>query len=119
MYDYDREILGYDCDGNEIEEYRILRFPFSDSIEDWEIEPNVDPRIYCAIKGSDGEYYAVSAYDHWNTKYIRRYENLKEDEPVPMRVLPISAMENYEVAYSGVTGNYWYYEFDREKLKRK
>ena len=36
-----------------------------------------------------------------------------------MRVLPISAMENYEVAYSGVTGNYWYYEFDREKLKRK
>ena len=114
-----REKLGYDIDGELVEELRVLRYPFSSFIENWDLEPNVDPRLYCAIKGLDGNAYLVSVYDHWNKSYIRRYENLKEDEPIPMKVLPISDASHYEVAFSGINGDCWYYEFDKNELKRK
>ena len=33
------EVLAYDCDGNEIEEFRVLRFPFSEEIDNWDEDP--------------------------------------------------------------------------------
>ena len=50
-----KEVFAYDCDGNDIEEFRVLRFPFSADIDNWEEEPNIEPRLYCAIKGKDNK----------------------------------------------------------------
>ena len=73
------EILGYDCDGNEIFEYRILRAIWSNDVAIEELE-DADPRQYCAIMGDDGNAYAISVYDWWNKDLIRERENIKEDE---------------------------------------
>lgn len=113
------KILGYDCDGEEILEYRILRFPFSTTIDDWEEVPNVDPRFYCAIESSNSEYWAISVYDDYNSKYIRKYENLDPNLKVPTIIKPISEMEGYEVAFDGITGKEWFYDRDRKKLKKE
>lgn len=112
------EIIGYDCDGNEIEEYRILREPFSELVEDWSQVPNLDPRFYCAVKAKDNKYYLISVYDHWITEEIRRFENLKDDDEIPTIVKNIEEAEEYEVA-SDVYNDNWYYEFDKKKLFRK
>ena len=69
------EVLGFDCDGYEIEEFRILRFPFSADIENWDEEVGVDPRFYCIVKRDNGENVLVSVYDDYLSRYIRRYEN--------------------------------------------
>ena len=112
------EIIGYDCDGNEIEEYRILRAPFSELVEDWSQVPNLDPRFYCAVKAKDNKYYLISAYDHWRKKEIRRFENLKDDDEIPTIVKDIEEAEEYEVA-TDVFNNKWYYELDKKKLFQK
>ena len=44
------EVLGFDCDGYEIVEFRILRFPFSADIENWDEEVGVDPSFYFLFK---------------------------------------------------------------------
>lgn len=113
------EILAYDCDGNEIEEFRILRFPFSSNIENWNEEPNIDPRFYCAIKGSDNKSYLISAYDEYNANAIRNYEKIEKTHPIPIKIKTIDEASNYEVAFDGITGMPWYYDRDRSKVREK
>lgn len=113
------EILGYDCDGNEISEFRVLRFPFSADIENWDEEPNIDPRFYCLVRSSTGEVLALSIYDDWSRDYIRKYEKISDSDEVPMLIKPVSAMSNYEVAFSGITGNEWYYDRNKEELRKQ
>ena len=36
-----------------------------------------------------------------------------------MKVLPIGASRGYEVAFSGIDDDCWYYEFDGDKLRKK
>lgn len=112
-----KEILGYDCDGNEIYEFRILRFPFSADVENWDEEPNVDPRFYCLVKSEKGEVFAVSVYDDWVHRYIRRYEGLSEHEDAPMLIKTVSDMANYEVAY--IENTEWYYDRNKNELRKK
>lgn len=112
------EILGYDCDGNAIYEFRILRFPDSADIENWDEEPHIDPRFYCLVKSSDCEVLAISVYDDYNTNYIIKYENLDSNK-VPVLLKTVSDMRYYEVAFSGITGNEWYYDRDKDKLQQK
>jgi len=113
------DILGYDCDGNEIIEYRILRFPFSADIDNWDEEENVDPRFYCAIVSSDGKYWAVSVYEDYMSGYIRKFEKIKDLEGILIVIKQLSEMEYYEVAFSGITGDEWYYDRDKLELKNK
>ncbi|MBQ7140824.1 MAG: hypothetical protein IJO32_04915 [Bacilli bacterium] len=115
--DYFNEILGYDCDNNEIREFRVLRYPFSQEIESFDDEPNIDPRFYCLVKSENGNVYGVSIYDDYNPKYIRRFENIDKKDKIPMLIKTVSEMSYYEVAFSGITGNEWYYHRDRNKLK--
>ena len=110
--------LGYDCDGNGISEYRILRAIFSNDIDIEELE-NSDPRQYCAIIGYDDKAYAISVYDWWNKELIRKRENIKEDEEIPMIVKPIDEMINYEVAVCNSGQKEFYYDLDRNKLKEE
>lgn len=112
-------VLGYDCDGNEINEFRILRFPFSENIENWDEEPEVDSRFYCLIISSTGETLAVSVYDDWSHNHIRKREDIDVNDPVPMIIKPVSEMECYEVAFNGITGDAWYYDRNKEELRKK
>ena len=105
----DDDILGYDCDGCEIYEYRILRTMFLEELED------ADPREYCAIRG--GIAYAISVHPYTNRSLIKKRENIGEYEDVPVIVKPLNEMKGYEVAYC-CKGEY-YYEFDRNILKRQ
>lgn len=109
-------VLGYDCDGNEIEEYRILRYPFSADIENWDDEPNVDPRFYCAVRIANGSSVAVSVYDDYHSKYIRRYESIPKDEEIPTIIKSIEDMQGYEVAFDGITRREWFYTRDKKEL---
>lgn len=109
-------VLGYDCDGNEIYEYRILRAIWSNDININELE-NADPRQYCAIVGADGNAYAISVYDWWNSDLIRKRENINENEEIPIIVKSINEMENYEVAQC--SDGEFYYDLDRNELKEK
>ena len=113
------EVLAYDCDGNEIEEFRVLRFPFSEEIDNWDEEPEVDPRFYCAIKGNDNKLYLVSVYDNYNSSAIRKYEKIGETQPIPMKIRNINEASNYEVAFDGITKKEWYYDEDIKKLKEE
>ena len=63
-------ILGYDCDGNEIYEYRVLRAIWSNDIDIKKLE-DADPRQYCAITADDGNVYAISVY-YWRNKDLNR-----------------------------------------------
>ena len=110
------EVLGYDCDGFEIEEYQILRSIFANDIPIEELKD--DPRFYCALVADDGNAYAISVYDFQYKDIIRKYENIPEDEEVPTIIKPISEMVNYECAYYG-EGYPLFYEFDRKELKDK
>ena len=111
-------MLGYDCDGNEIYEYRILRAIFSNDVDIEELE-NADPRQYCAIVADDGNAYAISVFDWWNEKLIRQRENINDYEEIPVIVKPISEMENYEVATCNGGTNEFYYDLNRDKLKQQ
>lgn len=119
IYNNNNQVLGYDCDNNEIREFRVLRFPFSAEIENFNDEPNVDPRFYCLIKSSNGNIYGVSIYDDYNSEHIRKFENIDKNDEIPILIKNIFEMSYYEVAFSGITGDEWYYDRDRKKLKQK
>ena len=108
----DKWVLGYDCDGKEIEEFRVLRAIWSNDFDIDELD-NVDPRQYCAVVADDGKAYAISVYDHYDKDRIRKYENLKEDEDIPRKIKPISEMVNYEVAEC-YGNNALFYEYKDE-----
>lgn len=108
-------ILGYDCDGNEIYEYRILRAIWTNDIDIKELD-GADPRLYCAVIADDGKAYAISVYDWWYKDLIRIRENLRYDEDVQVIIKPISEMVNYECAVDSERDEF-YYNLDREKLK--
>ncbi len=112
----DDDILGYDCDGCEIYEYRILRAMFSNDIDIEELE-DADPREYCAIRGDDGIAYAISVHPYTNRSLIKKRENIGEYEDVPVIVKPLHEMEGYEVAFCS-EGEY-YYEIDGNELKEQ
>lgn len=112
-----QDCLGYDCDGNEIYEYRILRAIWSNDIDIDELK-NEDPRQYCAILGDDGKAYAISVFDWWNKELIKKRENIVEGE-IPIIVKTIDEMVNYEVAMSDGGKEDFYYPFDRNELKEK
>ena len=112
----DDDILGYDCDGCEIYEYRILRAMFSNEIDIKDLE-GVDPREYCAIRGEDGIAYAISVHPYTNRSLIKKRESIGEYEDVPVIVKPLNEMEGYEVAYCS-EGEY-YYEIDDNELKEQ
>lgn len=112
-------VLGYDCDMNEIEEFRVLRFPFSSYIDNWNEEPNIDRRFYCLVRGSNGIIYGISIYDDWNREYIRKYEGISNDEEVPVIIKSIEELSYYEVAYSGITDSPWYYDRDINELRKE
>ena len=118
------EVLGYDCDGNEIYEYRILRAIWSNDIDIKDLE-DADPRQYCAIIGDDGTAYAISVYDWWHKDLIRKRENIPDDEEIPIIVKPIEEMVNYEVAICSDDGFscgefcYSTNESSRNELKEK
>lgn len=80
------KVLGYDCDGREIYEYRILRAIFSNDIDIEELE-DADPRMYCAVIGNDGKAYAISVLDWWHKDLIIKREKLNEDKEIPVIVL--------------------------------
>ena len=109
-------ILGYDCDGNEIYEYRVLRAIWSNDIDIKDLE-DADPRQYCAIVSDDEIAYAISVYDWWNSDLIRKKEEIKETEEIPIVVKPINEMVNYEVATCS-EGDF-YYDLNRNELKKK
>lgn len=54
-------ILGYDCDENEIEKFRVLRAIWTNDVDELE---DTDPRQYCAVVADDGNAYAISVYDY-------------------------------------------------------
>lgn len=110
------DVLGYDCDGNEIKEFRILRFPFSADIEEWEDEPNVDSRLYCLVKSSCGVVFAISVYDDWQC--IKKRQKLSVMDDIPVLIKSVSDMSYYEVAFSGITGEEWYYDRNRDELRK-
>ena len=112
------KVLGYDCDGREIYEYRILRAIFSNDIDIEELE-DADPRMYCAVVASDGKAYAISVYDWWKKDLIKKRENIKENEEIPLIVKPIKEMENYELAMCDGGEKEFYYEFNRDELKSR
>ena len=110
------KVLGYDCDGREIYEYRILRAIFSNDIDIEELE-DADPRMYCAVIGNDGKAYAISVLDWWHKDLIIKREKLNEDKEIPVIVKPIKEMENYELAMSDGGKEEFYYDFNRNELK--
>ena len=112
------DILGCDCDGNDIYEYRVLRAIWSNDIDIEKLE-DADPRQYCAIKANDGNAYAISVYDWWNKDLIRKREGIAPGETIPIIVKPISEMENYEVATCNGGEDTFYYPLDRNELKDK
>ena len=112
------KVLGYDCDGREIYEYRILRTIFSNDIDIEELE-DADPRMYCAVVASDGKAYAISVFDWWEKDLIRKRENIKENEEIPLIVKTIKEMENYELAMCDGGENEFYYELNRNELKSR
>lgn len=65
------KVLGYDCDGIEIYEYRVLRAIWSNDIDIEELE-NADPRLYCTVVANDGKAYAISVYNWWNKDLIKK-----------------------------------------------
>ena len=110
------KVLGYDCDGKEIYEYRVLRAIFSNDIDIEELE-DADPRMYCAVVAKDGKAYAISVYDWWNKDLIRKRENIKENEEIPLIIKSIDEMQNYELAMCDCGKKEFYYDLDRDKLK--
>lgn len=109
-------VLGYDCDGYEIYEYRVLRAIWSNDIDIEELE-DADPRHYCAVVADDGNAYAISVYDWWNKDLIRKREGIDPSEDIPVIVKPISEMENYELA--NCSDGEFYYTSGREELKEQ
>jgi len=111
------EVLGLDCNGNEIDEFRVLKAKWSNEIDIEDLK-HADPRQYCAVKAEDGQAYAISVFDWWSMKLIRERENRSFDEDIPVVVKPIKDMENYELALNSYRAEF-YYNFDREELRNE
>lgn len=111
------EILGRDCNGNEIDEFRVLRAKWTNEIDIEDLK-FADPRQYCAVKADDGQAYAISVFDWWSMKLIRERENRAFDEDIPVVVKPLEEMTDYELALNSYQAEI-YYNFDREKLKNQ
>ncbi len=103
------EVLGYDCDHNEIYEGDILTdmWAATENIEDLE-----DPRMYCAVVADDGKAYAISICDRDRASAIRNKEYIPDDEDIPQLIKPINTMQNYEERYFPNT------KIDIEELRR-
>lgn len=114
------EVLGYDCNGNEIYEFMILGGIWTNDIDISELE-DTDPRQYCAVVADDGKAYAISVFDHWNKELIRERENIPDDEEIPTIIKPISEMEGYEITvWCGAYGlEDRYYDLCTDELKNK
>ena len=91
------EVLGLDCNGNEIDEFRVLKAKWANDIDIKDLKTS-DPRQYCAVKAEDGKAYAISVFDWWSMKLIRERENRSFDEDIPVVVKPIEEMKYYELA---------------------
>ena len=85
-------------------------------IENWEEEPNIDPRFYCALENDKGIALAISVYDDYHSKYIRRFEGIDSDKPIPTIIKSIEEMEGYEVAFDGLTKREWFYDRDEKEI---
>ena len=105
--------IGYDCDGNELFEYMVVRAPFYSDI-DFDKETGVDPRLYCVLQGSDLNYYLISVFDWWNQQAIKREEKINGD--IPVIVKDIKESENYEISCDS-DGKVFYYSCSKEKIK--
>ena len=104
--------LGYDCNGEEIEEESFLiaeDVPY----EKTEEHPYADPRVYFAVKLRDGKAYAISICDEKREKLIREREHIPADEDVPTLIKPISAMQHYELAFN------INYDYDIDELRQE
>ena len=108
------EIIGFDCDGNQLFENMVVRAIWYSDI-DFDIETDVDPRQYCVIRGEDNKYYLISVWDWYNKEAIKRYEGIEGD--IPVIVKDIKESENYEVA-TDCDGNIIYYDLDINQLNR-
>jgi hypothetical protein len=95
---HEQEKIGIDCDGNELEEFMVVRTPFFPYIN-FEEELEFDPRQYSVIKGIDGKWYLISVWDWHKKVFINRYEGRPLDADVPIKIKPISEAEKYEIAY--------------------
>lgn len=109
------EVLGYDCDGNELYEFNIIRAIWYSDI-DFKKQTNIDPRQYCVVKALNGKVYLISVYDHWNKQAINKFESRELDSTVPIKIRPITDAENYELAFDSY-GNPFSYELSSEKSK--
>ena len=107
-------VLGYDCDGNELEEFDIIR-PIWFSETDFDKATDVNPRQYCVVVGEDGKTYLMSVLDHWYKKQINRFEGRDEFEKVPIKILPIQQACEFEIGYDS-DENRFTYPFDKNKL---
>ncbi len=107
-------VLGYDCDGNELEEFDIIR-PIWFSETDFDIATDVNPRQYCVVVGEDGKSYLMSVLDHWYKKQINKFEGREEFDKVPIKILPIERACEFEIGYDS-DENRFTYPFDRNKL---
>ena len=76
------KVLGYDCDGNELEEFDIVR-PIWFAETDFDVATDVNPRQYCVVVGEDGKTYLMSVLDHWYKQQINRFEGRNEFDKVP------------------------------------
>lgn len=111
------EILGYDCDGNELYQFDIVRAIFYSDI-DFELEKNIDPRNYCVLKATNGTPYLISVYDRCNKKAINLFEKRDLDEEVPTRIKPMKESINYEIAYD-FDNKRLNYDFDKQELQKR
>lgn len=110
------KVLGYDCDGNELEEFDIVR-PIWFSDINFEENTDVNPRQYCVVVGEDGKTYLMSVLDHWYKKQINKFEGRDEFSSVPIKILPIEQACEFEIGYDS-DNNRFTYPFDRDKLVR-
>lgn len=108
------KVLGYDCDGNELEEFDIVR-PIWFAETDFDVATDVNPRQYCVVVGEDGKTYLMSVLDHWYKQQINRFEGRNEFDKVPIKILPIEKSSEFEVGYDS-DENRFTYPFDRNKL---
>lgn len=106
-------VLGYDCNNNEIKEFRLVK---EKNIKESIAIENV--RTYCVVIAEDEKPYAISVDDIYFERIIRQIEEIPEDEEIPVVVNKIEEMKDYE----GIV-NYCeepiFYRYDKELLKVK
>lgn len=107
-------VLGYDCDGNELYQFDIVRAIFYSDI-DFSKTTNVDPRQYCVVVGEDGKAYLFSVLDHWEKVAINRYEGRGDYDKIPLKILPIEDAHEYELAHD-CDDNRFTYPFNKQEL---